>query len=459
LLTDGTPLLWPDIETKMRVSVFGLGYVGAVSCACLAELGHDVVGVDVSQEKVDQINAGASPIVEQQLPEIVKKAVDAGKLRATTSAKDAVSATDVALVCVGTPSRPNGSLDTRYVEEVVRQIGEEIRNLGRRFTIVVRSTLLPGTTLGTLAPIIEAASGLKLGEGFGLGYNPEFLREGTAIRDFWEPPFTIVGGVDEASLDAAAGVYSGVDAPIRRLRIEEAEMVKYSCNAFHALKITFANEIGNFASVLGVDGHVVMDLVCQDKKLNLSSYYMKPGFAYGGSCLPKDLRAILFAARSHDLAVPMLESLSSSNLNQIKRGIDMVLATKKRKVTVLGFSFKAGTDDLRESPNVELIETLLGKGCDMKLYDRNVSWARLVGANKSYIEKTIPHISSLMADDLEAAIAHGDVIVIGNADPDFVSALAAIQNSDKIVIDLVRPKGLSEEWIAAMGDRYHGICW
>ncbi|RYG25080.1 UDP-glucose/GDP-mannose dehydrogenase family protein, partial [bacterium] len=348
---------------------------------------------------------------------------------------------------------------TGYVEGVIGDIGRTLKGKAERHTVIVRSTLLPGTTLNVLKPILEEASGKKAGADIGLAYNPEFLRESTAVRDFDEPPFTVVGGVDEASLDVASEVYAQVDAPLNRVSIPEAEMIKYACNAFHALKITFANEIGNFAKANGVDGHVVMDMVCQDKKLNLSSYYMKPGFAYGGSCLPKDLRAILFAARSHDLELPTLGSLSKSNESQIDKGIALALKAKKRNVGVLGFSFKAGTDDLRESPNVELIESLLGKGCLLKLYDKNVSWAKLVGANKAYIESVIPHISNLMVESIDEVIDGSDVIVIGNGSPEFAPALERVKDTDKIVIDLVRLKGLSPEWLAAMGDRYQGICW
>jgi GDP-mannose 6-dehydrogenase len=443
----------------MRISVFGLGYVGTVSSACFSKLGHEVLGVDVHQVKVDQINAGQSPIVEAQLDELIKEAVSEGRLKATTDSAEAIACSEASLICVGTPSRSNGSLDTGYVEHVVAQIGQALRNKSERHTVIVRSTLLPETTLGVLKPILEEASGKRVGDEIGLAYNPEFLRESTAVKDFWEPPFTVVGGVDEKSLEVASKIYDKIEAPLNRVSIPEAEMIKYACNVFHALKITFANEIGNFAKEHGVDGHVIMDMVCQDRKLNLSPYYMKPGFAYGGSCLPKDLRAVLFAAKRTDLKLPMLENLSKSNELQIQRGVDMVLGKKKRNVSVLGFSFKAGTDDLRESPVVELIETLLGKGCLLKLYDKNVSWAKLMGANKSYIEHAIPHVADLMSDSIDEVISHGDVIIVGNGSPEFAPALEQLRNSDKIVIDLVRLKGLSPEWVSVMGDRYQGICW
>jgi GDP-mannose 6-dehydrogenase len=443
----------------MRVTVFGLGYVGTVSSACLASLGHEVLGVDVHQAKVDQINAGSSPIVEAQLDELIKEAVAQRRLRATTDGAEAIAWADASLICVGTPSRSNGSLDTGYVEQVIREIGEALKNKSERHTVIVRSTLLPGTTLDVLMPILEEASGKKVGPEIGLAYNPEFLRESTAVKDFWEPPFTVVGGIDEKSLEVASSIYEKIEAPMNRVQIPEAEMIKYACNVFHALKITFANEIGNFAKEHGVDGHVVMNMVCQDRKLNLSPYYMKPGYAYGGSCLPKDLRAVLFSAKRNDLRLPMLESLGESNHIQTQRGIDMVLGYRKRNVSVLGFSFKAGTDDLRESPVVDLIESCLGKGCNLKLYDKNVSWAKLMGANKSYIEAVIPHVSSLMTDSLDEAIAHGDIIVVGNGSEEFAPALEALKDSEKVVIDLVRLKGLSPDWIEAMGHRYQGICW
>lgn len=443
----------------MRISIFGLGYVGTVSAACFADLGHEVMGVDVSSVKVEQVKSGQTPIVEAGLGELIAKAVEAGALNATQNTTEAIHWADCSLVCVGTPSRPNGSLDTAYVEEVCREIGTAIKGkTNGRHTVIIRSTLLPGTTLDILKPILEEASGLEAGKDFGLAYNPEFLRESTAVKDFAEPPFTIVGGIDESSADVAASIYDKVKAPVRKTKMAEAEMIKYACNAFHANKITFANEIGNFAKTKGVDGHVVMDIICQDKKLNLSSYYMKPGFAYGGSCLPKDVRALLFAARSEDLKLPLVEALSVSNENQIRRGIELVLKPAKRNVGVLGFSFKAGTDDLRESPTVELIETILGKGCQLKLYDKNVQWAKLMGANKSYILSVIPHISDLMVESMDDVIANSDVIVIGNSSSEFAKVFAKPLEG-KYVVDLVRFKGISQEWLDAMGDRYQGICW
>lgn len=441
----------------MRIAVFGLGYVGTVSSACLAKLGHEIVGVDINAQKVAQINAAESPIVEAGLEDLIRAAVQSGRLRATTNNTEAIAWADVSLICVGTPSRRNGSLDTAYVEHVLRDIGKALRERTKRHTVVVRSTLLPGTTLGVLRPILEQASGKWCGADIGLAYNPEFLREGTAVKDFDAPPYTVVGGIDATSVEAAAEVYQGVEAPIHKVSIPEAEMIKYGCNAFHALKIVFANELGNFSKAAGVDSHVVLGMLTQDTKLNISPAYMKPGFAYGGSCLPKDLRALLFAARTHDLELPMLQSLSVSNSLQIKRAVDMALAQKKRNVAVLGFSFKAGTDDLRESPTVELIETLLGKGCQLRLYDKNVSWAKLMGANKQYIETVIPHISDLMVETLEEAVRDSEVLIIGNNSPEFAALLS--EPLDKVVIDLVRVPGLTAEWLQQMEGRYHGICW
>ncbi len=441
----------------MRIAIFGLGYVGAVSCACLAELGHDILGVDINETKVAQINAGASPIMEAQLDTLITKAVQEKRLCATTDGAEAVAWADASLLCVGTPSRPNGSLDTSYVEHVICSIGDALSQREGRHTVIVRSTLLPGTTLGRLKPLLEAASGKRCGPDIGLAYNPEFLREGTAVKDFYAPPYTVVGGIDEASADVAAAVYGGVNAPVHRVTIPEAEMLKYGANAFHALKITFANELGVFSKSVDVDSHRILDLLTQDTKLNISPAYLKPGFAYGGSCLPKDLRAILYAARQHDLELPLLQSLPRSNALHIQRGIDLVLEQNCRKIGVLGLSFKAGTDDLRESPIIQLIEALIGKGCQLKLYDRNVNWAKVMGANRRYIESVIPHISELMVNSVDEVIAHADVLIVGNNSPEFADLPQ--KAADKRIIDLVRLPGTAAGHSQEADGRYHGICW
>lgn len=441
----------------LRVAIFGLGYVGSVSMGCLARLGHETLGVDVNGDKVAQIASGRSPIAEHGLEDLISAGVESGKLRATCSAASAVAWADVSLVCVGTPSRPNGSLDTGYVERVVCEIGMALRERRSRHAVIIRSTLLPGTTVGTLQPLLEAASGKRCGSDMGLAYNPEFLREGTAVRDFDSPPYTVIGAIDDASFRDAARVYAAVDAPIERVSVPEAEMIKYAANAFHAAKITFANEIGNFCKRASLDSHRVMEVIARDTKLNISSAYLKPGYAYGGSCLPKDLRAILYAARQSDVDLPMLQSLPVSNARQVQRGIDAVLETGSRKIGILGFSFKAGTDDLRESPMVQLIEALLGKGFDLRLYDKNVSWARIAGANRQYIEAVVPHLADLMVESIDEVVAHADVLVIGNNSHEFTELLT--RPVRQVVVDLVRLPGISEDRTLAMQGRYRGICW
>lgn len=376
-----------------KVSVFGLGYVGCVSAACFAREGHDVVGVDVSQSKVDLINKGVATIVEHGITELVAEMHGAGRLRATTSVEEAVLATDISLVCVGTPSAANGSLDLSYVERVSEQIGAVLRQKpGRRHVVVIRSTVLPGSTQDLVVPALERSSGMKAGEGFGVSMNPEFLREGTSIKDFYDPPFTVIGADEELTAKAVSALYGTVDAPVHVVAVRVAEMLKYACNSFHGVKVGFANEIGNICKALNVDSHEVMRLFCLDTKLNISPYYLKPGFAFGGSCLPKDLRAITYKGRQLDVPTPMLAATLESNQYQIDRACDMILATGSRRVGVLGLAFKAGTDDMRESPMVTVVERLIGKGIQLAIFDREVSASRLVGANKEYIEREIPHI-------------------------------------------------------------------
>src|SRR5436853_4722381 len=379
----------------MRISIFGLGYVGCVSAACFARDGHEVIGVEVSPIKVEIINSGRSPIVEPGVDELIQRAVDAGKLRATMDAADAVRESDISLVCVGTPSHHNGSLDLTYIKRACQQIGEAIATKPRHHIVVMRSTMLPGTIEQTVIPTLEIYSGKRAGRDCGVAINPEFLREGTSIADFNNPPFTLIGADDEDTAGPLARLYANIDAPLLTVRVKEAEMVKYACNTFHALKVTFANEIGNICKALNVDSHKVMEVFCKDTKLNLSPYYLKPGFAFGGSCLPKDLRAINYKAKELDVDVPMLDSILASNRRQVERAVEMVLATGRKNVAVLGLSFKSGTDDLRESPMVALVETLLGKGMKLAIYDRDVELARLFGANQAYIERGIPHISQL----------------------------------------------------------------
>jgi len=436
----------------MKLSVFGIGYVGCVSAACFAKEGHYVVAVDVSQTKVDMINEGKSPIVEPGIAELIHEAVENARLRATTDAASAVSATDMTLVCVGTPSNANGSLDLSYVKRVCQDIGAAIKEKSDRHTVVLRSTMLPGTIEDVVVNVLEQHSGKKVGKDFGVCINPEFLREGTSLMDFYAPPFTLIGSEDSVAAEAVRQLYIGIDAPIFVTAIKTAEMVKYACNCFHALKVTFANEVGNVCKNLRIDSHEVMDIFCQDSKLNLSAYYLKPGFAFGGSCLPKDLRALNYKARELDVDVPVLAAILPSNKLQVERAVDMVVRAGKKRIGVLGFSFKAGTDDLRESPMVSLIETLIGKGYQLAIYDRHVSLARLFGANKAYIEQEIPHISELMRTDIEDVLNASEVIIIGNKAKEFREIRTRLKEG-QMVIDLVR---LFEEKSAAS---YEGICW
>jgi len=438
----------------MRIVVFGLGYVGCVSAACFAHEGHQVVGVDVNPVKVEMINAGCSPIIEEHLDEYIREAVQTGRLRAVADPVEAVRASDVSLICVGTPSRDNGSLDLRFIENVSREIGAALADHNGYHVVAVRSTVLPGTIEEHVVPLLEANSGGHVGTEFGVCANPEFLRESSAIHDFYNPPFTLIGQWDERSGETVAALYRNVDAPVERTDIRTAEMIKYVSNAFHALKITFANEVGNIAHRLGVDGHEAMRIFATDTKLNISAAYLKPGYAFGGSCLPKDLRALLYTAKHTDVDAPVLQAIPRSNELQARRGVEMVMRTGKKRVGILGLSFKAGTDDLRESPMVYLVETLLGKGYDIKIYDENVSLARLIGANKEYIERVIPHISSLMCTSLEEVVSHAEVLVIGNRGAAFGEAIERSFNGHH-VIDLVRiPTELD-----GVGQGYQGICW
>src|SRR6184192_3042627 len=407
----------------MQVSVFGLGYVGSVSAASFAADGHHVIGVDVNPDKVAAINAGRSPIVEPGLEDVLARTVAEGRLRATTDTADAVRETEVSLLCVGTPSRRNGSLDLTYLERVSEQIGASLRDKSSYHVVVVRSTVLPGTTHGVVIPALERESGKTYGDGFGVSVNPEFLREGTALKDFRKPPLTLVGHNHAADASGTIALYQAIDAPLVSTTIRVAEMMKYTSNAWHALKVCFANEVGNLCKQLGVDSHEVMEIFCRDEKLNLSATYLKPGFAFGGSCLPKDVRALQYRAKEVDVELPLISQILPSNRAQIQQALDQVLDTGKKRVGLLGFSFKAGTDDLRESPTVILAEALLGKGVSLKIYDRNVSLAKLVGTNKEYIERQIPHLSSLLCNSIDEVIDGSEVIVVGNQAPEFVEAL------------------------------------
>lgn len=437
----------------MKLSIFGLGYVGCVSAACLAGNGHEVIGVDVNPVKVEIINGGRSPIVEPGIEELISAAVRHGTLRATTDSHEAVANSDVSLVCIGTPSNNNGSLDLSYIKSACQQIGVALATKPRYHVVAMRSTMLPGTIAQTVIPTLEVFSGKLAVRDFGVAVNPEFLREGTSIYDFAHPPFTLIGSDDEEASLLLKRLYAGIEAPLLNVRIKEAEMVKYACNSFHALKVAFANEIGNVSKALGVDSHVVMDVFCKDTKLNLSPYYLKPGFAFGGSCLPKDLRAITYKAKELDVEVPLLNSILPSNRQQVERAVDTVLRTGRKNVAVLGLSFKAGTDDLRESPMVTLIETLIGKGLKLSIYDRDVELARLFGANKQYIEREIPHISSLMNSDLNQVIEQAEVVIIGKKEDEF-RILSDKLNNGRVIVDLVRLFDVVDA-----RRQYQGISW
>lgn len=438
----------------MKISIFGLGYVGAVSAGCLAKDGHSVIGVDPYQPKVDLINAGKTPVIEKDIGEIMQKAVADGLLSATQDVRRAVFDTDMSLICVGTPSQTNGSLDLKYVRKVCEEIGAALQDKEGFHVVVARSTMLPGSMRSLVIPVLEESSGKQAAVDFGVCNNPEFLRESTAVYDYYNPPKTVIGETDTRAGDLLASIYANLDAPLVRTSVETAEMVKYTDNVWHALKVGFANEIGNICKAVDIDSHEVMEIFCKDTKLNLSPYYMKPGFAFGGSCLPKDVRALTYKARVSDIEVPILNAIIPSNQRQIEKGLAMIIEKGSRKVGILGFSFKAGTDDLRESPLVEVIERLIGKGYDIRLYDRNVKIASLVGANKDYILNHIPHISKLMVDSIDEVLAHADTIVIGNGAEEF-RAVAEQIPAGKSVVDLVRIINRR----SSAGPGYDGICW
>lgn len=420
----------------MKIAVFGLGYVGSVSAACFAAAGHDVIGVEVNPGKLAMIRQGRPPVSEPGLDDLLAEVIASGKLQATDDTAEAVRRSDVSLVCVGTPSRRNGSLDSTYLERVVQQIGEALAGRSEYHVIAIRSTMLPGILETVLVPIVEQASGRRVGPDIGMCVNPEFLRESTAIADFRDPPFTIVGEVDPRAGDVLLGAYAHLAAPVHRVRPAEASMVKYASNAYHALKVAFSNEIGALSEQLGIDGRVVMRIFCEDRDLNISHRYLRPGFAFGGSCLPKDVRALNFVAKDHDVAAPVLGSLLPSNDAHVRRAVDAVLETGRRKVALLGLSFKAGTDDLRESPFVSLAETLVGKGAVLRVYDPDVELGELVGRNRAYIEEHLPHLAQLVNDDWRGMVSEADVVILAKRLPDTPQILGALR-ADQFLVDLV----------------------
>ena len=434
------------------ISIFGLGYVGAVCTACFARKGHTVIGMDVSEGKVAQVQRGESPIVEEQLAELLAEGAAAGRITATTDARKAVADSQVSFVCVGTPSDESGFLNTRYLKAVCEDIGQALRDKDDVHLVVIRSTVLPGLVRGDLLPILEQASGKKAGIDFLLAVNPEFLRESTAIYDFFNPPMTVVGGMTEDASDALAALYEGLDAPMVKMTLEEAELVKYACNSWHATKVSFANEIGNIAKQAGVDGRRVMEVVCMDDKLNLSSYYMKPGFAYGGSCLPKDVRALNAWCSKVSLPSPLLASLSTSNDNQVERAMTMIRESGMKKVGMLGLSFKPGTDDLRESPLISLAVKLVSEGYQLAIYDSNVSYASKNSPVAEQLWSNYGELFECLVEDMDQLVDDSEVVVVGHAIPAF-KAVADTVNSGRLLIDLCGYlPGVSSQ------DR-QGICW
>ena len=437
----------------MKVSIFGLGYVGTVSAGCLAKEGHEIIGVDPVKTKVQLINAGKSPIIERDIDEIIAEGVKTGQLRATDDTVQAIRDTELSFVCVGTPSQINGNLDLTHVRHVCEQIGHALKGKSARHIVVIRSTILPGTMRRVVIPVLEETSGKKAGTDFGVCNNPEFLREGSAVMDFAIPSKTVIGELDQASGDMLAVLYAKLDAPLIRTDVETAEMIKYIDNSWHALKIGFANEIGNLCKSFSIDAHKAMEIFCQDRKLNISPAYLKPGFAFGGSCLPKDLRALAYSAKLHDLELPILNAILPSNELQVARGLQLIIEKGRKRIGILGFSFKEGTDDLRESPMIEIIERLSGKGYDVRIYDKNVQVARLVGANRDFILNRIPHISKLMVDNIDAVLQHAETIVIGNRSAEFETVPQRL-HTGQCLVDFVRISNSRSN-----NGEYSGICW
>ena len=437
----------------MNIAVVGLGYVGAVSSACLAEMGHSVVGVDVDRQKVAEIEAGRSPIVEPRLDELVAAGRAGGQLQATTDLAEALSRSDVVMVCVGTPARSDGTVNLEHVERVSAEIGRELARAEKFVAVVYRSTVPPGTVDGHMRPVLERESSLRTDEDFGVAMAPEFLREGSGVADFFEPPFIVAGVRDERTLAIVTDLFAGLERPTHALAIEQAESLKYACNAFHALKITFANEVGRLLGAIGIDARDVMQVFCEDERLNISTAYLRPGFAFGGSCLPKDMRALMHLARVHDVDVPVLTGVLRSNESHLRLAVRRILDAEAREVALLGLSFKPETDDLRESPYVELAETLTGKGVRLRIYDPIVNPERLIGANRRYIESHLPHLQEMLVPTAAAALNEARVAVVGTSDADTIRALVAARPDH--VLDV--HGGLGSDAEALPG--YEGIAW
>lgn len=438
----------------MKISIFGLGYVGAVSLACLSRDGHNVIGVDIDATKLDLIMAGKTPVVEEGMVDLMASVAASGRVTVTTDARQAVLNSEISLVCVGTPSAPNGSQDQGAILRLAEEMGHAIREKSTPHVVVFRSTLVPGTVEEVLRPIIERISGKKDGEGFYLCFQPEFLREGSSIRDYDKPPFTVVGANHAYPIERLRELFGNLPCKFVETSVRSAEMMKYCCNNFHALKITFANETARLCEALGVDPFEVMSLVCQDTQLNISPAYLKPGFAFGGSCLPKDLRATTYLAKINDVEIPMLAGIMQSNRNHLDLALQKLLATGKRKIGFIGLSFKTGTDDLRESPLVTLAEQLIGKGVQLSIYDPEVHLASLLGANRSFIEKHLPHIGQMMRAEIEEVIAESEVLVIGLSGQSVADTLANLCRPDQTLLDLVNLP--NRESIKA---KLEGLCW
>ncbi len=438
----------------MKISIFGLGYVGAVSLACLGRDGHEVTGVDIDQNKLDLIASGKSPIVETGILELMKQVVDSGRISVTDDANEAIATTELSFVCVGTPSQPNGSQSLDALIRLSKQIGAALKAKAEHHTVVIRSTVQPGTVEGVVIPLLEEHSGKTAGDDFSVCFQPEFLREGSSVSDYDNPPMTVVGITDARAGEKLKELFGQLPCKFIETDLRTAETLKYACNTFHALKITFANEIGRVCQALGSDSLKVMELLCEDKQLNISTVYLRPGFAFGGSCLPKDTRALLHLAKTHDVDIPVLTGMLPSNRLHVEHATDMILERGERAIGIIGLSFKSGTDDLRESPLVDLVERLIGKGMNLKIYDPEVRISQLMGANKRYIEEVVPHIGTLMCESVEEAMQDASIVVVGLSGKEIMDELRKHARDEQFILDLVgiaeaeRPKG-----------EYRGICW
>jgi GDP-mannose 6-dehydrogenase len=437
----------------VKVSIFGLGYVGAVSCACLPTLGHEVIGVDTNPVKVDLINRGESPVVEEGIEELIRAARDSNRLRATADTSQAVRGSELSLISVATPSSPNGAPDLSAVDAVIGAIGRAIRDKPDAHTVVLRSTVQPGTTEDRIRPLLEQSAGRKIGEGLSLVFNPEFLREGSSVKDFHHPPQTVIGSIDEAGFEAVRRLYAGLPGEVVRTSSRVAESVKYLCNVFHALKIVFANEAGSVLKACGLDSREVMRIFCGDRQLNISDAYLRPGFAFGGSCLPKEVKGFLTLARQREVPIPALGALLDSNAAHIDRAFRMIVRDGRRKVALFGLAFKPGTDDMRDSPLVALAERLVGRGFELSIFDGFVKVSRLLGKNKEFIDREVPHLERLLAATPAEALAGAQVIVVGHADALSRRAIVDAAPGSRI-IDLA---GYAE--LKDVGAGYEGICW